>query len=160
MRPRAVQPESQASLPAVETTGIQPHLINRRTAEGVPEALLLVEDDIGIRDLIVALLSSLAPQRYAIHCASGGDEALRELRAKDPSVIVLDLLLPGTNGFDVLRELKALKPYLLARVIVITAASQQTLADFPEQNMIHRLLRKPFDAFELVRLIGECGVPS
>jgi CheY-like chemotaxis protein len=70
----------------------------------MPEALLLVEDDTGIRDLIVALLSSLAPQRYAVRCASNGEEALQALRAKDPSVIVLDLLLPGTNGFDALRE--------------------------------------------------------
>jgi CheY-like chemotaxis protein len=153
MRTRAEKPD----LPVSPLNGGPVLSASRVRLPDAAEALLLVEDDCGIRDLILALLSNLQPHRYTVRCVGNGEEALRELRLKEPAVIVLDLLLPGTNGFDVLRELKALKPHLLARVIVITAASEQTMADFPEKSSIHRLLRKPFDAFELVRLITECG---
>lgn len=124
--------------------------------------VLLIEDDAGIRSLVVALLGNLAPGRYVVTCAGDGDAALRLLRRRDPDVIVMDLLLPGVNGFELLRHLKAEKEHLLQQTIVVTAATDQTLAGFSQSWPVRHLLRKPFDIFELASLILACatGQPS
>ena len=127
-----------------------------RGSHGKTLDVLLIEDDAGIRSLIVALLGNLAPGRYRVTSVDG-NAALRLLRRRDPDVIVMDLLLPGLNGFELLRHLKAEKEYLLRRTIVVTAASDQTLAGFSQSWPVRHLLRKPFDVFELASLILVCA---
>lgn len=117
--------------------------------------VLLVEDDPGIRALILAIVGRDA--KMTIDCAHDGSHALALLRAKRQyAVILLDLMLPKRNGFEVLREMRSFAPDLLKRTIVITAASDLTLRDF-DRSVVFALLRKPFDITGLLACIEACA---
>jgi DNA-binding response OmpR family regulator len=86
-------------------------------------------------------------QRYALAFASTGGEALEQLRAAHPDVVVLDMRLPDTDGADLLRQLRAERPDL--RVLVTTAyvsmEPRLRVLDLPFDGY----LVKPFDLKEL-----------
>jgi DNA-binding response OmpR family regulator len=115
--------------------------------------VLLVDDDAAIRGMITAVL-----RRDGITCdeAENGDEAIRKLRRGHYRSVLLDLMLPECNGFEVLRFLKAEKPSMLRRVIVLTAASEATLRHFHDQQEVFDLLRKPFDIESLREKVSAC----
>jgi DNA-binding response OmpR family regulator len=114
--------------------------------------VLVVDDDESVCTLLRALL-----QRANFECevVCNGDEAVRRLRAASYDAVLLDLMLPGTWGFDIIRFLQAERPSMTRRVIVITAASNATLRDF-DTSSIFALLRKPFDIDMLVDAVREC----
>lgn len=66
--------------------------------------VLLVEDDPEIREL---LQFSLSKEGWSVLCAEDGERGLELAESADPDCIVLDLMLPGMDGFEVLRRLKA-----------------------------------------------------
>lgn len=104
--------------------------------------VLLVDDDPSVRSLLAALMTR---EGLSHESAADGAEAIDWLRRRDFDAIVLDLLLPERNGFDVLQFLKAERPHLLPRVVVITAASESTLQHFDDRKRVAAVLRKPFD---------------
>jgi CheY-like chemotaxis protein len=68
------------------------------------DAILIVDDNVDTNKLLVSLLKRLG--RRAI-CVSSGEEALAYLRLHLPRLIVLDVMLPGMDGIEVLRALRA-----------------------------------------------------
>ena len=115
--------------------------------------VLIVDDDSAIRELIATLLKHSGIDAEMV---ADGDAALRNIRYGQYDAIILDLMLPGTNGFEVLRDIKTNWPSMLPRVVVVTAASERTLGDF-DRSGIRKLLRKPFDINELVGEVVGCG---
>jgi DNA-binding response OmpR family regulator len=103
--------------------------------------VLVVEDDAAMRAMLGVLLSH---NGYAYELCGDGDDAVRRLRRDDFDAIVLDLMLPGQFGFDIIRFLNNERPSMSPRVIVLTAASQATLRDF-DASQVHAVMRKPFD---------------
>ncbi|GAA2961641.1 response regulator transcription factor [Actinokineospora diospyrosa] len=69
-----------------------------------PASLLVVEDDDGIRDL---LATSLRFAGFTVATAATGTDALRQAERLRPDLLVLDVMLPDRDGFDVLRRLRA-----------------------------------------------------
>jgi two-component system, OmpR family, response regulator len=109
--------------------------------------VLLVDDDPCVRSLLVALMMR---DGLAHETACDGAEAIARLRRRDYGAVVLDLMLPERNGFEVLRFLKAERPHMLERVVVITAAAESTLRDFDDRRHVAAVLRKPFDIDDLL----------
>lgn len=118
-----------------------------------PARILVVEDDDKI-SLLAQLL--LRREGWEVDAAADGAEALRKIRAGNYAVIVLDLMLPVVNGFEVLQELSALRRGMLARVIVLTAASEATLAHF-DRTSVAEVIRKPFDIRTFVGAVRRCA---
>jgi CheY-like chemotaxis protein len=87
---------------------------------------------------------------------SDGDGALKQIGREEFGAILLDLLLPRVNGFDVLRHLKNTNRKMLGRTIVITAAAEKTLRDCEELEMVRCVLRKPLDIDQLVEEVQAC----
>ncbi len=116
--------------------------------------LLVVDDDSAITALLVALFNR---QGFLIETAANGEEAIEKLRSTEFSAILLDLMLPRMNGFEVIREIKSFAPALLQRTIVVTAASDATLRHF-DQADVYALIRKPFELDELVGAVHRCAV--
>jgi len=116
------------------------------------QRVLIVEDDHCIQQLLQAVL-----QHHGIECstAGDGDGALKLISREHFGAILLDLLLPSVNGFDVLRHLKNTN-HALSRVIVITAASETTLRDSEDLSHVRCVLRKPLDIDELVSHVQGC----
>ncbi len=77
--------------------------------------VLLVDDE---KDFIDALAERLEVRRFEVMKAFSGDEALALLREHDTDVVVLDMLMPGKDGMQTLREIKEMRP--LAEVILLT----------------------------------------
>ncbi|HEV7489116.1 MAG TPA: response regulator [Thermoanaerobaculia bacterium] len=116
--------------------------------------ILIIDDDPGIRGLLAVVL-----QRKGFECdlALDGAEAEKKLRINDYDAILLDLMLPRLNGFELIRFLKAERRSLLERVIVVTAVAEITLRDFDDQKLICALLRKPFDLHQLIETVTKCA---
>jgi DNA-binding response OmpR family regulator len=114
--------------------------------------ILLVDDDEPIRLLITAICARL---NVHVEWAADGEIALSMLRRRAYDALLLDLLLPKQNGFEVLRELRAFLPAMLSRTIIITAVSDATLRDFDGGGTLV-LLRKPFDIADLTDALVAC----
>lgn len=115
--------------------------------------VLVVEDDPAICTLLEALMRR---RGYDCDLVSDGNEAIRRLRRTPYSAILLDLMLPGTFGFEVIRFLQAERPLMTSRVVVMTAASNATLRDF-DASAVRAVLRKPFDIGQLVEHVAACA---
>jgi DNA-binding response OmpR family regulator len=120
--------------------------------EPLMPTILLVDDDEPIRVLITALCRRAGIE---VHCAGDGQTAISMLRKRPYAAVLLDLLLPKVNGFEVLREVRSFAPALLSRTILITAASEATLRDFDGGGSLV-MLRKPFDIDDLMDALISC----
>jgi DNA-binding response OmpR family regulator len=116
--------------------------------------VLVVDDDEPIRILLQAIFLR---HNVALDLAGDGDTALGHLRRSRYDAVILDLMLPGQNGFELLREMKSRDPRLLERTIVLTAVSDLTLRDFADGRLVRRVMRKPFDLDELVGEVLSCA---
>src|SRR5260370_3480329 len=115
-------------------------------------SVLVVEDDEALRTLFIALLTR---QGFRVECVNDGAQALERLARTSYSAILLDLMMPGTSGFDVLRQLAETQPALLRKVIITTGVSKRDL-DQVDAESVFAVLRKPFDIDGLVATIRAC----
>jgi len=116
-------------------------------------ATILVCDDEGVlRALVRATLSS---DRYEIVEARDGDEALEQARNHRPDVIVLDMMMPGRTGIEVLAELRSDPMLDGTRVLVLSARAQNADRIEAEQAGADRFLTKPFSPTELASVVDE-----
>ncbi len=83
--------------------------------------LLIVDDDKEISEI---LQSRLLREGYGVAAAFSGEEALDQLKLVDPDIILLDLNLPGINGFDVLKEIREKHADKWRPVIIVSAKSE------------------------------------
>ena len=95
----------------------QPSGTTDRTVE---RSILILEDN---ETLALGLRTSLEVEGYKVECITDGDVALHWLEKHDPDLIVLDLMLPGVNGFEVLRRYRANGG--TAAVLILSARDQE-----------------------------------
>lgn len=111
--------------------------------------ILVVDDEAHIREL---LRQELEAQGYSIHEAKDGIEAVEQAKQVKPDLIILDVMMPGINGFDVAAVLKN-DPVTMDIPIII-----HSIVDDVERGYrigVDRYLKKPVDTEELLRNIGD-----
>jgi DNA-binding response OmpR family regulator len=108
---------------------------------------LVVEDDPAIRRLVEKLLTRL---RIDIDTAADGRMAIDKLRTRHYSVVVLDLMVPEINGFEVIDFLK--RENMNVPVAVVSAVSQQALTRL-DLDVVKLVISKPFDVDEFTKAI-------
>ena len=115
------------------------------------ERVLVVDDE---ADILALVTYHLAKSGYRVSTAATGPEALRAARDERPALIVLDLMLPGMSGFEVLEQLRADSATSGIAVLMLTARRE-------EPDRIRGLsigaddyLTKPFSPQELVLRVG------
>jgi len=114
----------------------------------VPEAkILLVDDERSILDLLTAYLK---PEGYQVFTAMDGPSALKAARAFKPDLIVLDVMLPGMDGVEVLSQLRRESAVY---VILLTAKAEETDKIVGLSVGADDYLTKPFSPRELVARI-------
>lgn len=84
--------------------------------------ILLVEDE---QDLLELLRYNLAREGYQVETTTSGEQALSMVRAKLPSLILLDLMLPGMDGLEVCRTLKSREHTAQVPIIMLTARGEE-----------------------------------
>ena len=108
---------------------------------------LIVEDDPAIRRLVEKLLSR---HHVQVDLARDGREAVDKLSSGKYSVLVLDLMVPELNGFEVIEFLK--KENLTLPVAVVSAVSQQALTQL-DLDVVKLVISKPFDVDEFTKAV-------
>ena len=83
--------------------------------------MLVCDDETVLRELVRA---TLGQGRYTVVEARDGHEALAQARSERPDVILLDVMMPGRSGDDVLRELRSDPATAATPVIMLTARAQ------------------------------------
>ena len=110
-----------------------------------PLRVAFVDDDDDLRAMVA--LSLRLSHGCATHTCSSGPQALRELPAFEPDVIVLDYMMPAMNGLQTLDALAGVMDLSGTKVVITSAANLR------EQDCRKRgaaaLLPKPFDALQL-----------
>ena len=114
-----------------------------------PYRALVVEDDPAIRRLVEKLLKRM---KIDIDLAADGRTAIDKLRSQRYSVMVLDLMVPELNGFEVIDFLKREKIHV--PVAVVSAVSQQALTKL-DLDVVKLVISKPFDVDEFTKGIME-----
>ena len=112
--------------------------------------VLVCDDEDTLRSLIRATLSD-----YEIVEACDGDEALERARAVGPDLILLDMMMPGRSGLDVLAELRRDEHLGSTPVVMLTARSQLADRDAAAAAGADRYLAKPFSPLQLIAVVDE-----
>lgn len=120
--------------------------MSRSDAPSNGRNVLVVDDDLALRGLFRNLL---APCGFEVDAASDGRTAYDQLQHHAYSVILLDLMMPNVNGFELLNRIERDSSALLPRVIVMTGASQRAIENL-DTSKVWGLIRKPFDINDLV----------
>jgi phosphate regulon transcriptional regulator PhoB len=110
-------------------------------------SVLVVEDEPDIRNLIVLHLTR---EGYRCRTAGNGADALREVRDQRPDLVVLDLLLPGMDGLEVCRRLRADPGTAALPVIMLTAKADEVDRVVGLELGADDYIVKPFSPKELV----------
>jgi CheY-like chemotaxis protein len=118
--------------------------------------VLLADDNEATCTLVTALLHS----DFVVETAADGNEAIEKLKARQYAAILLDLLMPGQDGFAVLEFLSRERPELLARVLVLTASLAPRDIDRVRQHAVRAIIAKPFDVEALLEAVRECSGSS
>jgi len=113
--------------------------------------ILVVEDE---SDIAALVAYHLARESYRVRTVGDGAEALRAIERERPDLVILDLMLPGASGLEVLRELRRRSEWSALPVILLTARKE-------EQDRVEGLslgaddyVSKPFSPQELVLRVG------
>jgi two-component system phosphate regulon response regulator PhoB len=121
------------------------------SAAATGERVLVVDDE---ADIVALVAYHLARAGYRVSTASSGTDALTAARQEHPALVVLDLMLPGLSGYEVLEELRGHAATKDIPVLMLTARRE-------EQDRIRGLslgaddyLTKPFSPQELVLRVG------
>ncbi|AQQ54295.1 response regulator [Planococcus lenghuensis] len=108
------------------------------------KTILIVDDQPGIRLLLAEVFKK---EGYHTVLASNGIEALRKTDETAPDAVLLDMKIPGMNGIEILKRLKAEKPDL--PIMMMTAYGELDLIEESVSLGAVRYFTKPFDIFEV-----------
>ncbi|GAA4122465.1 hypothetical protein GCM10022415_26510 [Knoellia locipacati] len=113
--------------------------------------VVVADDDDDIRDLVELKLTQSG---YTVRACANGVEALDEIRRDPPTLAVLDVMMPGLSGIDVLREVRADEALKGVLVVLLTARSRDTDVDMGFSTGADDYLIKPFSPRELVHRVS------
>ena len=109
--------------------------------------ILVVEDDRDIAGLIVHYLQNAG---YETTVLSSGDEVLARVRAEEPGLVILDRMLPGLDGLEICRSLRADRQTAFLPIIVLTARAEESDRIAGLELGADDYITKPFSPKELI----------
>lgn len=112
--------------------------------------VLLVEDEINIFEAISFLLTR---DGWEVSGHGNGATALQEIARQNPDVLVLDVMLPGRSGLDILRDLRGQPETADLPVLMLTAKGQSKDRDLALSLGANAYLTKPFSNSEMVETL-------
>lgn len=105
--------------------------------------LLVVDDERGVRESLKMVFA----KGYRLLEADSVDDAIRKVVEEKPQVVLLDILMPKTDGIEVLRQIKTIDPG--CEVIMLTGLNSQQLANKAMDFGAFDFIGKPFDVADL-----------
>ena len=122
--------------------------------------VLLIEDE---PNIIEAMRFLLSRDGWIVHTHANGADAVQEVARVSPDLLVLDMMLPGRSGMEILQDLRADPVTEDLPVLMLTARGQSRDRDMAERAGVSRFMTKPFanaEVLEAVRaLVHEAEEP-
>ena len=119
--------------------------------EGHPH-ILVADDDASIRRLLEAVLKR---EGCEVESVINGSQAIEKLRTGSYSMVLLDLMMPVMNGFEVLNLLDRDERLRGVHVVIVSAASAKDI-ETAGGVFVCQVLQKPFDLKDLLRSVHRC----
>ena len=116
----------------------------------MPKKILAVDDE---RHIVRLVEVNLQRAGYEVVTAYDGREALEKVKAENPDLVVLDVMMPYMDGFEVLKTLKADPSTAEIPVIMLTAKAQDADVFRGWQSGVDCYLTKPFNPMELLTFV-------
>lgn len=116
--------------------------------------VLVVDDEPLTRDVVTALIES---GDVAVTVACTGQEAIDLVRASPPDLVLLDVMMPGMDGFEVCRALKADPATKGVRIVMLTALSDAQARVNADDAGADGFLVKPYSARDLYAALDDEG---
>jgi two-component system, OmpR family, alkaline phosphatase synthesis response regulator PhoP len=117
----------------------------------VSRKLLIVDDEPHIRALVEQALEDLEDLGIEFLSADNGEDALRLIVDEQPELVVLDVMMPKMNGYDVCRAVRS-EGLDQVRIILLTAKGQELDRSLGQEVGADVYTTKPFDPDELLEL--------
>ncbi|MBK0329128.1 response regulator [Rhodobacteraceae bacterium F11138] len=114
--------------------------------------VLLIEDEPNIIEAIRFLLTR---DGWSVDTHSDGADAVEAIRDAGPDLVILDLMLPGKSGLEILRDLRALPETEKLPVLMLTARGQSRDREMAERAGVSRFMTKPFSNAEVLTAVRD-----
>lgn len=114
--------------------------------------VLVIEDEPNIIEAISFILSR---DGWQVDTHSNGHDAADVVRAKAPDLLILDVMLPGASGYEILTELRSKDATRDLPVLMLTARGQSKDREMAEKIGASRFMTKPFSNAEVLEAVRE-----
>lgn len=114
--------------------------------------VLLIEDE---PNIIEAIRFILARDGWTVATHCDGMDAVARISVEQPDVVILDVMLPGRSGYDILSDLRADEAYAALPVLMLTAKSQGRDREMAARAGASRFMTKPFSNGEILTVLRE-----
>jgi DNA-binding response OmpR family regulator len=114
--------------------------------------VVLIEDEPNIIEAIRFLLTR---DGWQVETHSDGADAVEVIRAANPDLVILDVMLPGKNGMDILKDLRDIEGFETLPVLMLTARGQAKDREMAEKAGVSRFMTKPFSNAEVMDAVRD-----
>ncbi len=111
------------------------------------KTVLLIEDE---QNIIEAVSFILSRDGWEVKIHANGHDAMDAVRARAPDVVILDVMLPGKSGFDILSEIRADAAFADLPVLMLSARGQARDLEMARRAGADRYMTKPFSNAEVL----------
>ncbi|MEQ8898627.1 MAG: response regulator [Roseovarius sp.] len=118
--------------------------------------VILIEDE---RNIIEAISFILSRDGWEVKTHSNGHDAVEVVRDRRPDLVILDVMLPGKSGFDILQEIRGDAELGATPVLMLTARGQQKDREMAERAGASRYMTKPFSNAEVLEAVRDLVGP-
>lgn len=112
---------------------------------------VLIVDDVA--DNLILLQTILEAEGYVVETALNGKAALDKIEQTNPDLVLLDIMMPGLNGYDVTRRVRQDERFASLPIVLLTAHDEYFQKPFREVGA-NDLIRKPIDFDELLTKVS------
>lgn len=114
--------------------------------------VLLVEDE---PNIIEAIRFILKRDGWEVEAHTDGSSAVRKITQVAPDLVILDMMLPGRSGMEILADLRALPEMSDLPVLMLTARGQSRDRELAEKAGVSRFMTKPFSNNEVLAAVRD-----
>ena len=114
------------------------------------KTVLLIEDE---QNIIEAVSFILSRDGWDVKTHSNGHDATDAVRTRSPDIVILDVMLPGKSGFDILKEIRADADLSRTPVLMLSARGQTKDVEMAERAGADRYMTKPFSNAEVLEAV-------
>ena len=120
------------------------------------KSVIVIEDE---RNIIEAISFILSRDGWDVATHSNGHDAIDAVRLRRPDIVILDVMLPGKSGFDILQEIRSDSELGHTPVLMLTARGQEKDKEQAERAGANAYMTKPFSNMEVLDTVRSLVAP-